>query len=132
LLENFGIIVLDRELVSSKEDPPDVLFRSARFEVKELMDKYRPRMAEYRESLAKAETASDAGELLEHHEPRTMPASDVRDLVLLQVQELEKKYPRCAPGKAKRWRVVRGHRASRGVESVAVLSRRTAGACEAE
>lgn len=94
LLENLGIEVLDRELVSSKEDPPDVLFRSARFEVKELMDADRPRMAEYRKSLARAETATDAGALLERFEPKTMSASDVRDLVLLQVQELEKKYPR--------------------------------------
>lgn len=93
-LENLGIKVLDRELVSSKEDPPDVLFRSARFEVKELMDEDRPRMAEYKKSLAKAETATDAEELLEHYEPKTMSASDVRDLVLPQVQELEKKYPR--------------------------------------
>lgn len=76
LLENLGIEVLDSELVSSKEDPPDVLFRSARFEVKELIDEDRPRMAEYKESLARAETATDAGELLEHYEPKTMSASN--------------------------------------------------------
>jgi hypothetical protein len=93
-LENLRIKALDRELVSSKEDPPDVLFRSARFEVKELMDENRPRMAEYRKSLEKAETATDAGELLERYEPKTMSASDVRDIVLLQAQELEKKYPK--------------------------------------
>ncbi len=57
------------------------------------MDEDRPRTLEYQESLKRAEAANDAGDLLTPYEPKTMSASEAKNLVLDQVQELDRKYP---------------------------------------
>ena len=45
-LENLNIAYSTEEVVSSDDDPPDVIFRDARFEIKEIMDPGRRRHAE--------------------------------------------------------------------------------------
>lgn len=43
LVQNLGIAYDETEIVSPENDPPDVIFRDARFEVKEILDQGRKR-----------------------------------------------------------------------------------------
>src|SRR5438309_9214308 len=53
-LTNFGVNFDESELQSAAFDPPDVLFRDAAFELKEVYDKGRRRHGEFKASLKKA------------------------------------------------------------------------------
>lgn len=53
LVQNLGIAYDETEIVSPENDPPDVIFRDARFEVKEILDQGRKRHAEYKAALQK-------------------------------------------------------------------------------
>ncbi|HVX56739.1 MAG TPA: DUF1780 domain-containing protein, partial [Candidatus Saccharimonadales bacterium] len=55
---NLGISTAGGDLRPAPNDPPDVLFKDANFEVKEIMDSGRRRHAEYKEALAKARLAT--------------------------------------------------------------------------
>lgn len=57
-LENMRIEHTQNDLVPVTDDPPDVLFRDFRFEVKELMDDDRRRTDEYRKQLEVAKKAT--------------------------------------------------------------------------
>ncbi|MDH4231217.1 MAG: DUF1780 domain-containing protein [Nitrospirota bacterium] len=69
----------DSELRQPKDEPPDVAFRDARFEIIELYDEDRRRHDEYRDKLKKAEIARDYSELL---------AVQTWDLELVSLTEL--------------------------------------------
>jgi hypothetical protein len=64
-LLNLGVPFVDTDIVSVPEgqDPPDVRFDGAQFEIKELYDDGRRRMDEYRTQLREAESATRCGEL---------------------------------------------------------------------
>jgi Putative endonuclease, protein of unknown function (DUF1780) len=81
LLVNLGLLFNDAELVSvpSKDEPPDVCFRDARFEVKEIYDKGRMRDREFKEALEEAKRATTCSELypLEGYAPLRISLDDV-------------------------------------------------------
>lgn len=76
------------------EDPPDVKFRDACFEVKEITDENCRRLSAYKEALARALSATDPAELLEEFRPKSMTIKEVFDIVLARSSELaNRKYP---------------------------------------
>ena len=68
LLRALSIDFKEEELTKA-EEPVDVGFRDARFQVKEILDDRRRRTDEFKNKLAKAELAQDHSELLERYTP---------------------------------------------------------------
>jgi len=64
LLRCLGIKFMPKEIRPNNGDPPDIIFKSARFEVTELYDKRRKRNSEYRERLKELERATSISETL--------------------------------------------------------------------
>ena len=92
-LTNLSIEYEEDELLRGG-DPPDVVFRDAQFEVKEIMGKGRKRHAEFKQALARANAATDPAELLEGYSPKDVTISEVYDLVYALASDLTKrKYP---------------------------------------
>ena len=91
-LENLRIPFEAEELKSSNDEPPDVLFRDARFEIKEIMDPGRKRHLEYRRALERARRATSVRELFDTFRPTDTSIQAVYELCLAQVALLEKKY----------------------------------------
>ena len=91
-LGNLGLDFDPAEVVSAPDDPPDVLFRQAKFEVKEILDTGRKRHAEYKQALKQAMTASTAAELLEDATPKDITYTAVCDLVRTEVARFSAKY----------------------------------------
>jgi len=92
-LKNLGVEFSPSELVSEPDEPPDVRFRDAQFELKELMDPGRRRHQEYRDALAKAQSATDPSELLEPFTPRDATPSEIYAAVFEAASALLRKYP---------------------------------------
>ena len=65
------------ELKHPPNDPPDVLFRDARFEIKEIQTAGRRRGDEYRQRLARALCAERFADLLQPHRPEPVPIAQV-------------------------------------------------------
>lgn len=76
LLQSIGITYNENELVKG-EEPADVVFREAHFQVKEVLDVNRRRGDEYKAELNKVEKARKLGELLEHYSPNSIEWSDI-------------------------------------------------------
>lgn len=85
----------ESEVVSPVDDPPDIEFRGARFEMKEVFDEGRRRKKEYEEKLRKAEAASTMRELMEFYEPVDATPALIFGEVAKRVEALKKHY---APG----------------------------------
>lgn len=88
-LSNLGIQASEAEVISPKEEPPDVQYGDARFEIKEIMDEGKRRHAEYKESLRLAKEAKTASELLELYAPRDIAYTELsrkvqREILLLR------------------------------------------------
>lgn len=83
-LLNLGVPFLDADIVSvsAKDEPPDVLFDPARFEIKELYDEGRRRMDEYRQRLQEAQAATRCEELrpVSAYSPQATTLAEVLDL----------------------------------------------------
>jgi len=93
-LTNLGLSFTDDELSSSPQDPPDVLFRAANFEITEILSEGRRRHQEYRDGLQKALDANTPADLVEHFTPRDISIAGVWALVLEEAETLAKdKYP---------------------------------------
>lgn len=76
------------------EDPPDVQFRDANFEIKEILDPGRRRPQEYKEGLDEAINATTPADLVKPAPFNSLTISKVYELVLESAQELAtKKYP---------------------------------------
>ncbi len=77
------------ELKLSEEEPPDVIFRSARFEVMEILDDNRKRHDEFKNKVAQYNQAKSIADVMEsYHAPTSI---SYEDLVSLIIQELQKK-----------------------------------------
>ena len=87
-LENIGSRFKVSEVKNPAEEPPDVIFRSARFEIKEVLDKDRKRHGEYKRSYQRALEAKSVDDLIKSFEPKDLTASDI----LLKVEEILLKY----------------------------------------
>ena len=93
-LENLGVKFLDSELAVPVSDPPDVAFRGALFEIKEIMNQGRRRHAEFKDSLKRARAATSIDELFEQYTPRDITYTEVYALVLERASKLAtSKYP---------------------------------------
>src|SRR5262249_3318362 len=66
-LRNLGVTFQEDEItvIPPGQDPPDIIFRHASFEVKEVLDPGRRRHDEYKQALSKAIAANDPIELIE-------------------------------------------------------------------
>ncbi len=82
----------NEEIDVSLDEPIDVVYRDARFQVKEIIDKDRKRGDEYRESLRKAETATSASDFLEHYQPQKIICADIVPIVAEQAYKWQLKY----------------------------------------
>jgi hypothetical protein len=73
-------------------DPPDVLYRGCRFEVKEILDPGRRRHQEYRDRLAAAMKATRPRDLLRTYSPKPISPEQVGNLVHTECASLARKY----------------------------------------
>ena len=80
-LVNLGIEPQVESIVSATDEPPDVLFRDARFEIKEIMDPGKRRHAEYKESLRRAKEAKSVEELFETYTPKDITYTELCKLI---------------------------------------------------
>jgi hypothetical protein len=91
-ITNLNIEFDDSEFKVPEQDPPDVAFRDAEFEIKEILDTKRCRHAEYKEALVKARTITDPKELLSQYSPIDKSIIDIYQLCLEKTQALVDKY----------------------------------------
>lgn len=87
-LRGLGLKFEPCEIEQPDRDPPDVRFRGAAFEVKEILEPGRRRGDEYRERLERAKTAISHDALTESFAPRSLPIGDVYHLLMDQTREL--------------------------------------------
>jgi hypothetical protein len=91
-LGNLGVTFVESEILPVSNEPPDICFRSAAFEVKEILDKGRRRHADYKAALEKANAATTPQDLLEPATPRDLTYAEVCDLVEEEVARFSEKY----------------------------------------
>ena len=91
-LSKLCIMFSDEEIYASPDEPADVVYCDARFQVKEIIDKDRRRGDEFRESLRKAETATSASDLFEYYPFQKMNCADVVPIVAQQASDWQRKY----------------------------------------
>jgi hypothetical protein len=89
-LTNLGISYTTTELVEGK-DPPDVQFRDANFEIKEVLDPGRRRHQEYKEGLEEAIRATTPRDLVKPAPFNEIAISKVYELILQSGEELARK-----------------------------------------
>ncbi len=90
---NLGLVFADSEIRSSDQDPPDVQFREANFEIKEILSQGRRRHREYKDGLQKALGATSPSDLVETYTPRDVAVFDVCGGVYFEAKALaELKY----------------------------------------
>jgi hypothetical protein len=70
-------IGFEEEEMTGAEEPVDVSFRDARFQVKEILEEGRRRTDEFKTKLEKAKSAKDYDELLEYNTPIDISFSEV-------------------------------------------------------
>ena len=75
-LTHLGVGWADGEL-TKPEEPADVAFRDARFQVKELLDANRKRHDEYWADLQRLDTARTPADMFTHYEPTTLAIGDM-------------------------------------------------------
>lgn len=85
---NLRIPFTDADIQSPENDPPDVVFADARFEIKEILDPGRKRHDEYKQRLVHAERANDPQELLTMFTPKDITLIGVCERVKEALQEL--------------------------------------------
>lgn len=91
-LNCLGLAFDEKEVVAPAEDPPDVEFRSARFEIKEILDSERRRHAEYKALLDQALHATAPSELLVEYSISDITPMQVGELILLALERLQNLY----------------------------------------
>jgi hypothetical protein len=91
-LGNLGLEFTESEIQSVADEPPDIRFRSASFEVKEILDEGRRRHADYKTALAKANSARSPKDLLEPVAPRDITYAEICNLVESEVVRFAAKY----------------------------------------
>lgn len=91
-VQNLGLSYDEPEVVPPDDEPPDVVFRDGRFEIKEILDPGRRRHAEYKASLQKALDATDPQDLLEEFTPQDVTPQQIGDRVLKELETLQEYY----------------------------------------
>jgi hypothetical protein len=93
LLRCLGVTFFSHEIQANSNDPPDVFFRSAFFEVIELYDERRKRLDENRDrlkELQKAKLISDT--LVLFHRPKPISHQELRDEIIRALDVKSQKY----------------------------------------
>lgn len=91
LLERLGVTFSPSDLTAASE-PADVAFRSARLQVKEILDGDRRRLDEYRNDLEKVESATSPTEMMTLYEPQDLDLADAVAQVERLAAELRTAY----------------------------------------
>lgn len=91
-LRNLGVKFHSFDLKSPTREPPDVLFRRASFEVKEVLDSNRKRHREYKEYALRLSKARSTSEMVELFDPVGIRLSQIASLLDEQVAALRSKY----------------------------------------
>lgn len=91
-LENLRIEHAKNEIVNPDDDPPDVNFRGARFEIKEILDPGRRRHDEFKTELKRARTLTDPKDLPRMFIPKDKTLSEIYRHCVESTLSLEKKY----------------------------------------
>lgn len=91
-LMNLGVAFEEADITKSEAEPPDVLFATALFEVKEILDQDRKRHDEYKADLKTAKQAIDPQELLTSFTPKDITPVEVCDLVRQELPQLDSQY----------------------------------------
>ena len=97
-IRNLHVTFADKEVTNPEDDPPDAVFRNAKFEIKEILDPGRRRHDEYKADLERARTITDPRELSEQFTPKALPLTDVYRLVEEKTLALDKRYPAAVRG----------------------------------
>ena len=87
-LRAIGIEFEPSDLLQPEDDPPDVAFRGAAFELKEVQDRGRSRHTEYKRQLDKALHAERLGDLLETFQSESIPIGAVCQRLMQETQAL--------------------------------------------
>lgn len=93
LLDYIRVERNEDEVISTTDEPIDVKFRDACFQLKEIPDEGRKRDAEYKEFLYVAERAEKTEDLFEQYTPVNLKIDDVLVIVFDRVKKWSKKYP---------------------------------------
>lgn len=91
-LRHLDVQYTDSELVPESSEPPDVNFRGARFELKEILDPNRRRHEEYREKLEKAQSTRRLRDLMEQYTPQDLTYGEVGNHAVQVLEGLSKHY----------------------------------------
>ena len=91
LLENF-MPEFSEDFLHEAEEPADVQFEDASFQVKEVLEHDRRRGDEYKKALEKAETAEEYGDLLEGYAPYKVSFKEIVNQCYEYSRRLTKKY----------------------------------------
>lgn len=93
-LTNLGVAFDDADVQSPDQDPPDVTFQNANFEIKEILSEGRRRHQEYKEGLQQALEATSPADLVEMYTPRDVAVFDVCASIYVEAKNLANvKYP---------------------------------------
>jgi hypothetical protein len=92
-VRNLHVKYDESEIVSPLDDPPDVEFRDARFEIKEILDPKRRRHDEYRQELERAKHLTDPKELFRTFEPKDISLEEIYRRCEDVANSLVTKYP---------------------------------------
>lgn len=92
-IENLRIPHTESEIISPDDDPPDVVFRDARFEIKEILDPGRRRHDEYKAELKRARTLTDPKDLLKMFTPKDESLGEIYRRCEESALALYSKYP---------------------------------------
>ena len=87
-LEILKVDFLEKELRTINDDPPDVLFRDACFEIKEILPKNCTRHQDCKSALEKAKVAKTIKELFDHEEPKVITLNEIMIRVEDKLEEL--------------------------------------------
>lgn len=93
-VQNLRIPYTQAEIVSPDDGPPDVEFRDARFEIKEILDPGRRRHDEYKQELERARNLSESKDLLKMFTPKDISLEEIYRLCEQVAFGLDKKYPK--------------------------------------
>lgn len=91
-LQNLGLQFDEKDVLVPLDDPPDVIFEDAQFEIKEILDPGRKRHLEFKERFRRSLKAKDPADLLQSYTPHDLTPKDILDLIEKELPELEKKY----------------------------------------
>lgn len=93
-ISNLKIDFYETEILALSADPPDVIFRNARFEVKEIMDEGRKRHDEVKAAHAEAKKNGGRFRTVEYT-PKDLTPTQIGDLVIKELDAFDKrqKYP---------------------------------------